>query len=233
MAHARPSIARASWLLWAQTPVSIAPPLASWNDGPAKEAIARFVTEVSAEGAPTFVAPRERIAVFDNDGTLWPEQPVHFQAMFVLDRIRTMAPQHPEWQGAEPFKSILAGDTKIAPAGGEKAVTELIAATHAGMTTEEFEAQVTDWFATARHPRFRRPVHRPGLPADGGATRISAHERLQDVHRVGRRHRVHAAVDRKGVRNSARPGDRQPGQARVRDARGRAGAREAAADRSR
>jgi hypothetical protein len=147
----------AACLFWVQAPVPLAQPLASWNDGPAKAAIVRFVTEVRTEGAPTFVAPGERIAVFDNDGTLWAEQPLYFQFMFVLDRIKTMAPQHPEWQGAAPFKSILAGDTKTALAGGEQAVTELIAATHAGMTTEEFEAQVTDWFATARHPRFKRP----------------------------------------------------------------------------
>ena len=147
----------AVWLLWAQAPVSIAPPLASWNDGPAKEAIVRFVTEVSTQDAPTFVASSERIAVFDNDGTLWAEQPLYFQLMFVLDRIKAMAPQHPEWQRAEPFKSILAGDMKAALAGGGKAVAELIAATHAGMTTVEFETQVKDWLATARHPRFNRP----------------------------------------------------------------------------
>jgi hypothetical protein len=147
----------AVWLFWGQPSVSIAPPLPSWNDGPVKEAITRFVTEVTTEGAPTFVPTSARIAVFDNDGTLWAEQPQYFQFMFALDRITAMAPQHPEWQGAEPFKSILAGDTNAAQAGGDKAVTELIAATHAGMTTEEFEAQVTGWLATARHPRFKRP----------------------------------------------------------------------------
>jgi hypothetical protein len=142
---------------WALAPASTAPALGSWNDGPAKEAIVRFVTEVSTEGAPTFVAPGERIAVFDNDGTLWAEQPLYFQFVFVLDRIKAMAPQHPEWQGAEPFKSILAADVKSALAGGDKAVAELLAATHAGMTTMEFETHVKDWRATARHPRFKRP----------------------------------------------------------------------------
>lgn len=144
-------------LFCAQAPVSIAPPLASWNDGPAKEAIVKFVTDVSTQDAPTFVASSERIAVFDNDGTLWAEQPLYFQLMFVLDRIKAMAPQHPEWQRAEPFKSILAGSMKAALAGGDKAVAELIAATHAGMTTAEFETQVKDWLATAGHPRFNRP----------------------------------------------------------------------------
>ncbi len=146
------------WLLfWAHAPVAIAQPLASWNDGPAKQAIVRFVTEVSTPGAPAFVATSERIAVFDNDGTLWAEQPLPCQFMFVLDRVRAIAPQHPEWKSNEPFKSILAGDVKAALGGGDRAVAELLAATHAGMTTEEFEAQVKHWFATARHPRVNRP----------------------------------------------------------------------------
>lgn len=136
---------------------SIAQPLASWDDGSAKQAIVKFVTDVSTEGAPTFLAPSDRIAVFDNDGTLWSEQPLYFQFMFVLDRIKAMAPQHPEWKEREPFKSILAGDIKTALAGGEKAVAEMVAVTHAGMTTDGFEAQVVDWLATARHPRFNRP----------------------------------------------------------------------------
>ncbi|HXV81960.1 MAG TPA: hypothetical protein VEG60_18955 [Candidatus Binatia bacterium] len=105
---------------------SIAQPLASWDDGSAKQAIVKFVTDVSTEGAPTFLAPSDRIAVFDNDGTLWSEQPLYFQFMFVLDRIKAMAPQHPEWKEREPFKSILAGDIKTALAGGEKAVAEMV-----------------------------------------------------------------------------------------------------------
>lgn len=145
------------WLFWAHPPLSIAPSLPSWNDGLAKEAIVTFVTAVTTQGTPTFVAPSERIAVFDNDGTLWAEQPLPFQFMFVLDRIRALAPQHPEWRSAEPFRFILAGDVNAALDGGERAIAELLAATHAGMTTEEFEEQVKDWFATARHPRFKRP----------------------------------------------------------------------------
>jgi len=147
--------------------VSIAQPLPSWNDGPAKQAIVKFVTDVTAEGALTFVAPGDRIAVFDNDGTLWSEHPLYFQGMFVLDRIKAMAPQHPEWKDREPFKSILAGDVKTALAGGETALAEMMVATHSGMTTDEFQAQVVDWLATARHPRFQRPytdlVYQPML----------------------------------------------------------------------
>jgi len=156
--HPRRSLALlAVFLLWACAPVSFAQPLASWNDGPAKQAIIKFVADVTAEGAATFVAPSDRIAVFDNDGTLWSEQPLYFQGMFVLDRIKAMAPQHPEWKEREPFKSILAGDVKTALAGGETALAEMMVATHSGMTTDEFEAQVLEWLATARHPRFQQP----------------------------------------------------------------------------
>lgn len=147
----------AGCLLWGLADAAIAQPLASWNDGPAKRAIVKFVADVTEQGASTFVAPGDRIAVFDNDGTLWSEQPMYFQLMFVVDRIRAMAPQHPEWKDREPFKSVLAGDVRAALAGGENAVAEMVAVTHAGMTVDEFEAQVKDWLATARHPRFGRP----------------------------------------------------------------------------
>jgi hypothetical protein len=142
-------------------------PLPSWNDGPAKRAIVQFVAAVTREGGPQFVPPAERIATFDNDGTLWAEQPMYFQFSFALDRIKALAPQHPEWQGQEPFKSVLAGDLKGALAGGEKAIVQLMMASHAGMTTEEFAQTVKDWIATAKHPRFQRPytecVYQPML----------------------------------------------------------------------
>ncbi|MGE5170745.1 MAG: HAD family hydrolase, partial [Rudaea sp.] len=147
----------AAFLVGALATPSLAQALASWNDGPAKQAIVKFVADVTTEGAPTFVAPAERIAVFDNDGTLWVEQPIPVQAVFALDRVKALASQHPEWKEREPFKSILAGGFEQALAGGERAVAELLVATHAGMTTDEFEAQVREWIATARHPRFKRP----------------------------------------------------------------------------
>jgi hypothetical protein len=141
--------------------------LASWNEGPTKDAIVKFVTDATTRGTVSFVAPGERIAVFDNDGTLWPEQPVPVQFVFALDRVKAVAPEHPEWKEREPFKSILAGDMKTALAGGEGAAAALLAATHSGMATDEFEAQVRAWIATARHPRFGRPytelVYRPML----------------------------------------------------------------------
>lgn len=130
--------------------------LPSWNDRSTKQAIVSFVEKVTEEGAPEFVPAGERVAVFDNDGTLWSEQPMYFQAIFIFDRIKTLAPQHPEWKSLEPFASVLRGDVKSALAGGEKALLQMAMATHAGMTTEEFESIVTDWITTARHPRTGR-----------------------------------------------------------------------------
>lgn len=131
-------------------------PLPSWNHTPTTASIRSFVDSVTATGSPKFVPPAERVAVFDNDGTLWAEQPAYAQLYFAIDRVKAMAPQHPEWNDTEPFKSILAGDTKAALAGGEHAILQIIAATHSGMTTEEFEGQVRDWIATARHPQTGR-----------------------------------------------------------------------------
>jgi haloacid dehalogenase-like hydrolase len=132
-------------------------PLPSWNDGKTKQSITDFVAKVTKEGSPDFVPPPERIATFDNDGTLWCEQPMYFQLFFALDRVKTLAPQHPEWKTKEPFASLLKGDVKGALAGGEHAILEIIVATHAGMTTAEFEKIVADWIATAKHPKFKRP----------------------------------------------------------------------------
>ena len=132
-------------------------PLPSWNDGAAKKSITELVERVTKEGSPDFVPPEERIATFDNDGTLWCEQPMYFQLLFALDRVKALAPQHPEWKTKEPFASLLKGDVKAALAGGERAMLEIIVATHAGMTTAEFEQIVKEWIATAKHPKFKRP----------------------------------------------------------------------------
>jgi hypothetical protein len=133
-----------------------AEPLPSWNDTAPKQAIVAFVDKVTKEGSPDFVPSAERIAVFDNDGTLWCEQPVPVQLYFALDRVKALAPQHPEWKTQEPFASLLKGDLKTARAGGDQAVLELFRATHAGMTTDEFAQIVQDWIATARHPKTGR-----------------------------------------------------------------------------
>jgi phosphoglycolate phosphatase-like HAD superfamily hydrolase len=132
-------------------------PLPSWNDTAPKKEIVAFVEKVTKEGSPDFVPPNERIAAFDNDGTLWAEQPMYFQLLFALDRVKALAPRHPEWKTKEPFASLLKGDVKGALAGGEPAIAKIIMVTHAGMTTAEFEKIVADWIATAKHPKFKRP----------------------------------------------------------------------------
>ena len=131
-------------------------PLPSWNHGAAKKAIVDFVAKVTKEGTPDFVPPAERIATFDNDGTLWAEQPLYFQFLFAIDRVKALAPQHPEWKDKEPFASLLKGDVKAALAGGEHAIVEIVTTTHAGMTREEFERIAKDWLATAKHPKTQR-----------------------------------------------------------------------------
>jgi phosphoglycolate phosphatase-like HAD superfamily hydrolase len=142
--------------LWAAT-ASAAEPLPSWNDGEARQSILRFVETVTREGAPTFVPPAERIAVFDNDGTLWAEQPLYFQLVFALDQVRALAPKHPEWKTQPPFSDLLKGNTKAVLASGEAGLAKILAVSHAGMTTDAFAASVAEWTRTARHPRFQRP----------------------------------------------------------------------------
>jgi phosphoglycolate phosphatase-like HAD superfamily hydrolase len=127
-------------------------PLPSWNDTAPKKAIVTFVERVTRQGSPEFVPEAERIATFDNDGTLWAEQPIYFQLALALDRVKELAPLHPEWKDQEPFSSLLKGDLKGALAGGEPAIFEIVTVTHSGMTTEEFEKIVRDWITTAKHP---------------------------------------------------------------------------------
>jgi phosphoglycolate phosphatase-like HAD superfamily hydrolase len=142
-------------------------PLPSWNDTAPKKAIVAFVEKVTKEGSPDFVPVAERIATFDNDGTLWCEKPLPVQLFFTLDRVKALAPQHPEWKTKEPFASLLKDDLKGALGGGEKAILEMMAATHTGMTVTEFHKIVADWIATAQHPKFKRPytecVYQPML----------------------------------------------------------------------
>ena len=142
-------------------------PLPSWNDTAPKKAIVAFVEKVTKEGSSDFVLPAERIATFDNDGTLWCEKPLPVQLFFTLDRVKALAPQHPEWKTKEPFASLLKDDLKGALAGGEHAILEMMAVTHTGMTITEFEKIVADWIATAQHPKFKRPytecVYQPML----------------------------------------------------------------------
>jgi phosphoserine phosphatase len=131
--------------------------LPSWNDGASKSAIVEFVARITRRGGPDFVPPAERIATFDNDGTLWSEQPGPVQLAFALDRVKALAAQHPEWKDKQPFEAALEGDMKALADAGEHGLLDLMMATHGGMTTDEFTKIVTDWLATARHPRFNRP----------------------------------------------------------------------------
>jgi hypothetical protein len=131
-------------------------PLASWADGPTKTAILDFIARVTKEGAANFVPPEERIATFDNDGTLWPEQPMYIQFVFAFDRLRVLAPEHPEWKTTQPFQAVLEGDVKALAAPGEKGLIEIITATHSGMTTDQFNTIVDDWLATTKDKRFKR-----------------------------------------------------------------------------
>ncbi len=146
---------------------ALADPLLSWNEGKAKQAIIEFVRVVTDKSSPTYVPPEQRIATFDNDGTLWAEQPMYFQGFFTFDRVKALAPKHPEWKERQPFKAVLENDMKAFAATGEKGLAEIVMTAHAGMTTEEFDKIVKDWLATAKHPRFNRPftdlVYQPML----------------------------------------------------------------------
>jgi phosphoglycolate phosphatase-like HAD superfamily hydrolase len=142
-------------------------PLPSWNDGPAKQAILRFVKDTTDRHGASYVKPEDRIATFDQDGTLWTEQPLYGQAMFAVDRVGKLAPQHPEWRQQQPFQAVLAGDRQAMGKFTEADWLQIIAVTHAGMSTQEFDSLVTEWIATAKDPRFHRPytdlVYQPML----------------------------------------------------------------------
>lgn len=156
-----------AWVAIATVAQAQSDPLPSWNDTAPKKAIVTFVEKVTKEGTPDFVPEPARIAVFDNDGTLWTEHPMYTQLVFALDRVKTMAKDHPEWKDKQPFKAVLEGDLKALAAAGEKGLMDLIMTTHAGMTDDQFATIVTDWLATARDPRFKRPytelVYQPML----------------------------------------------------------------------
>lgn len=144
-------------LLWLPLLAQAAEDLPSWNDGPSRQAITGFVEAVTREGSKDFVPPAERIAVFDNDGTLWSEQPMYFQVLFALDEVKRQAPQHPEWKQKQPFKAVLEGDQKALAASGMNGILAIVAATHSGVSTDEFIANARRWLASAKHPRSHKP----------------------------------------------------------------------------
>ncbi len=141
------------------TTAAAADPLPSWNDGPTKEAIVGFVEKVTKNGSPDFVPESQRIATFDNDGTLWAEQPVYFQLFYAIDQVKKKASDHPEWKTEEPFASVLKGDMKGVIDSGKEGLMKILAATHANMTAEEFRSNVSEWLKTARHPKTNRPFN--------------------------------------------------------------------------
>ena len=147
----------AAGLAFAARAIAETDPLPSWKDGPTKQSILEFVHKVTEESGPEFVRPEDRIATFDNDGTLWTEHPMYTQLAFALERVKALASAHPEWKTPQPFKAVLDADMKALAAAGEKGLLELVMASHAGMSTTEFEAIVKDWLAKARDPRFKRP----------------------------------------------------------------------------
>ena len=136
---------------------AVAQPLASWNDGPARQAIVKFLSDVTTQGAASFVSPEDRIAVFDNDGTLWAEQPLYFQLLFMPDQVKAAAPKHPEWQDNAALKALLARDHAALAAMGGKSILQVLAAANSGMTTAAYDRTIRDWLASARHPKFQRP----------------------------------------------------------------------------
>ena len=149
----------AALCLLAAPAISLADPLPSWNDGDTKKAITVFVESVTREGSADFIPEGQRIATFDNDGTLWAEKPIYFQLIYAMDQVKKMAPKHPEWKTQEPFASVLKGDTKGVAASGKAGLMKLIAATHANMTAEEFSGNVKSWLKTARHPKTGKPYN--------------------------------------------------------------------------
>lgn len=139
--------------------ITLSDPLLSWNDNANKKAIIGFVTKTTTEGSQDFIPVADRIACFDNDGTLWSEQPMYFQLAFAIDQVKIMAKHHPEWNNKEPFKALLEDDMKKVMNGGEQALLQLVAASHAGMSTEEFDKNVADWIKTAKHPKTGKPYN--------------------------------------------------------------------------
>ncbi|MDO6761391.1 HAD family hydrolase [Tamlana sp. 2_MG-2023] len=142
-----------------ETTTEVKDPLPSWAEGKTKESIKSYVTDVTTEGSSNFIPVADRIATFDNDGTLWSEQPAYFQLFFAISRIKDLAPEHPEWKNKQPYKAVLENDMKSLMASGEKGLIEIVMTTHAGMTAEAFEKVVKDWFTKDTHPRFKKPFN--------------------------------------------------------------------------
>ena len=216
----------------AQSAPSGAEQLSSWNDGAAKKAVVSFVTRVTTEGGPDFVPVAERIATFDNDGTLWSEQPMYVQFAFMLDRVKALAAQHPEWAQQQPFKAVLDGDMKALAASGERGLLELMSATHAGTHDRGVRGHRHRLDRHGATSEDRPAVHRDGLSTHARSTLISARERFQNLRRLRRRCGVHASVGRACLRDSPGTGCWQPCEGEVPDPQRGAGPAPACGDRS-
>ncbi len=196
------------WALLAAGAYAQTDPLPSWNDGPAKQAIVEFVQTTTTQGSAKFVPPAERIATFDQDGTLWVEHPMYSQVMYFLERVPALVKAKPELAKVEPFKTVLSGNREAIAKLPTQDLVKIAAATLTGMSVDEFNAEVKKWLATAKDPRWKRPVYRADLPADAGGPAVPARERLQDLHRHRWRAGLRARVRRGGLRHPARAGGR-------------------------
>ncbi len=193
-----------------------ADPLPSWNDTAPKQAIIAFVEKVTKEGSPDFVPSPNASPPSTTTARSGASSRCISKLFFAFDRIKALAPQHPEWKDQEPFASAAQGRHESRARRRRTGLaSRCVMATHAGMTTEEFEKSVTDWIATAKHPKTGKPLHRDGLSADARTARLPPRERLQDLHRLRRRHRVHAPLDGEGLRHPARAGRRQQRRSEV------------------
>ena len=197
---------------WAQSD-----PLRSWYDSAVKKAIINFVAQVTTQGSPGFVPVEQRIATFDNDGTLWAEQPMYFQLAFALDRVEALAPQHPEWKTTQPFKAVLEHDMTALNAAGEKGVLEIVDGDAQRHDDRRIHQIVTGLDRYRPSPALQASLQRAYLSADGGTARLPARQWVQDLYRVGRWHRVHAALGGEGLWHTARAGDRLVGCYQITD----------------
>jgi hypothetical protein len=189
-------------------------PLPSWTDDATKRLITSFVARVTNASGTEFVPAADRIAVFDNDGTLWCEQPMYVELAFSFARVGTLVQAHPELRDRQPYKAVIERDTQALAAAGQKGISEIVVATHSGMTTTQFDTTVIRWLATARHP-LRAALHRARVRADARAVGLSSRERLPDLRRLGRRRGLHARLGAEDLRRRAGADHRQHREGRL------------------
>ena len=203
-----------AWLLLVAQASAQSDPLPSWNDGPAKKAIVEFVQTTTTQGSPKFVPPAERIATFDQDGTLWVEHPMYSQVMYCLERVPAVVKAKPELANVEPFKTVMSGNREAIAKLSMDDLIKILAATLTGMSVDEFHAEVKKWLADGQGSALEAALHRADLSADAGGAEVPARQRLQDLHRHRRRPGLRARVLRADLRHPARAGGRHAPAAR-------------------